>query len=51
LDKGVTSEVGLHVGQKATGTGLIQQSTGAVVQVEVDPVFNIKSGIIGWKQY
>jgi len=51
LGQGVTSEVGLHVGKKATGTGFIQQSTGAVEQIEVTPAFNIKSGIIGWKQY
>ena len=51
LDKGITSEIGLHVGQKATSTGFIQQGTGSVIQVEVDPAFNIKDGIIGWKQY
>ena len=51
LDKGVTSEIGLHVGQKATSTGFIQQSTGAVMQVDIDPALNIKSGIIGWQQY
>jgi len=51
LDKGITSEIGLHVGQKATSTGFIQQGTGSVIQVEVDPALNIKSGIVGWKQY
>jgi type IV pilus assembly protein PilY1 len=51
LGKGLTSEIGLHVGQKATSTGFIQQGTGTVVQVEVDPALGIKSGIIGWKQY
>ncbi|KPJ57599.1 MAG: hypothetical protein AMJ42_04650 [Deltaproteobacteria bacterium DG_8] len=51
LDKGITSEIGLHVGQKATSTGFIQQGTGLVTQVEVDPALGIKSGIVGWKQY
>jgi len=51
LDKGVTSEVGLHVGKKATSTGFVQQSTGAVIQIDVNPAFNIRSGIIGWQQY
>jgi type IV pilus assembly protein PilY1 len=51
LDKGITSEIGLHVGQKATSTGFIQQGTGSVIQVEVDPALSIKSGIIGWKQH
>jgi len=51
LDKGVTSEIGLHVGKKASSTGFVQQSTGAVIQVEVAPAFSIRSGIVGWKQY
>ncbi len=51
LGKGLTSEIGLHVGQKATSTGFIQQGTGSVVQVEIAPALGIKSGIIGWKQY
>ena len=50
LGKGLTSEIGLHVGQKATSTGFIQQGTGSVVQVDVDPALSIKSGIIGWHQ-
>ena len=51
LDKGITSEIGLHVGQKSTSTGFIQQGTGSVVQIEVDPALTIKSGMVGWKQY
>jgi hypothetical protein len=51
LDKGITSEIGLHVGQKAESTGFIQQGTGKVFQVEVDPALSIRSGIIGWMQY
>jgi type IV pilus assembly protein PilY1 len=51
LDKGITSEIGLHVGKKAECTGFIQQGTGSVTQVEVDPAFNIKSGIVGWVQH
>jgi type IV pilus assembly protein PilY1 len=51
LDKGITSEIGLHVGRKDTSTGFIQQGSGSVIQVEVDPALNIKDGIVGWKQY
>ena len=51
LDKGITSEIGLHVGKKVESTGFIQQGTGEVLQVEVDPALDIKSGIVGWKQY
>ena len=51
LDKGITSEIGLHVGQKAESTGFVQQGSGAVIQIEVDPALSIKPGIVGWKQY
>ena len=51
LDKGITSEIGLHVGRKEKSTGFIQQGTGKVLQVEVDPALSVKSGIIGWMQY
>ena len=51
LDKGITSEIGLHVGKKATSTGFIQQGSGEIIQVEVDPALKIKSGIVGWKQH
>ena len=50
LGEGLTSEIGLHVGRKAESTGFIQQGTGAVKQVSIDPVLNIKSRIIGWMQ-
>jgi type IV pilus assembly protein PilY1 len=51
LDKGLTSEIGLHVGKKVESTGFIQQGSGEVIQVEVDPALDIKSGIVGWQQY
>ena len=51
LDKGITSEIGLHVGKKVESTGFIQQGSGAVIQVEVDPALDIKGGIVGWQQY
>jgi len=51
LDKGITSEIGLHVGQKAESTGFIQQGTGAVTQILVDPAFGIRPGLVGWMQY
>ena len=51
LGQGATSVVGLHVGTKRSATGFIQQSTGAVEQVEVTPALSIRSGMVGWKQY
>jgi len=50
LGQGVTSDVGIHVGKKSTGTGFIQRGTGAVEQIEIPTPFGIKSGIIAWKQ-
>ena len=51
LGEGLTSEIGLHVGQKPTSTGFIQQGTGAVQQVDIAPALGIRSGIVGWQQY
>jgi type IV pilus assembly protein PilY1 len=50
LDKGLTSEIGLHVGKKVESTGFVQQGSGEVIQVEVDPALDIKGGIVGWQQ-
>jgi type IV pilus assembly protein PilY1 len=50
LGQGVTSDVGIHVGRKSSSTGFIQQSTGTITQIDVTPVFSIKSGIIAWHQ-
>jgi type IV pilus assembly protein PilY1 len=51
LDKGITSAIGLHVGKKVESTGFIQQGSGEVIQVEVDPALGVKSGLVGWQQY
>jgi type IV pilus assembly protein PilY1 len=51
LDKGLTSEIGLHVGKKVESTGFVQQGSGEVIQVEVDPALDIKGGLVGWRQY
>jgi type IV pilus assembly protein PilY1 len=50
LDKGVTSNIGLHVGKRSKCTGFIQQGTGSVTQIDIKPALSIKSGIIGWHQ-
>ncbi|MBN1276282.1 MAG: hypothetical protein JXA35_02235 [Deltaproteobacteria bacterium] len=46
--KGLASSVGVHVGKERGAKGFIQQSTGAVVEVEVTPALNIKSGLTSW---
>jgi hypothetical protein len=48
----MASSVGIHVGQQEGGkaTGYVQQSTGAILQLDLDPAFNIRSGFISWEE-
>jgi len=48
LGAGKSSSLGIHVGQEQGATGYIQQSTGAILSVELNPAFNIKSGLRSW---
>lgn len=49
LGSGSTSSVGLHVvGDEVTG--YVQQGTGDVVEIDLDPALSIKSGIRSWRQ-
>lgn len=52
LGLGMASSVGIHVGQQEGGkaTGYVQQSTGAIIQLELDPAFNIRSGFLSWEE-
>jgi type IV pilus assembly protein PilY1 len=50
LGVGKSSALGIHVGQEAGAKAFIQQSTGAVLEAHVDTAFNIKSGLINWRQ-
>lgn len=52
LGLGMGSSVGIHVGKQEgnKATGFIQQSTGAIMQLELDPAFNIRSGFISWEE-
>lgn len=52
LGLGMASSVGIHVGQQAggTATGYVQQSTGAILQLDLDPAFNIRSGFLSWEE-
>jgi len=52
LGLGMASSVGIHVGKQEGGkaTGFIQQSTGAIQQLDLDPAFNIRSGFISWEE-
>ena len=50
LGSGKASTLGLHVGSGEDATGFIQQSTGTVLQVKLNPAFNVKSGLTSWIQ-
>jgi type IV pilus assembly protein PilY1 len=49
LGEGKASAVGVHAGSGVT-KAFIQQSTGTVLSEELDPAFNIKSGLRSWIQ-
>lgn len=52
LGLGIASSVGIHVGKQEGGkaTGFIQQSTGAIERLNLDPAFNIRSGFTSWEE-
>ena len=50
LGAGCPASIGIHVGEKDTGGGLIQSSTGDIVEAEIDTPFPIKMGTASWSQ-
>ena len=50
LHLGKSSSLGIHVGKEEGAKAFIQQSTGIVLETELDPAFNIKSGLINWRE-
>ncbi|MBW2621478.1 MAG: hypothetical protein JRD68_01110 [Deltaproteobacteria bacterium] len=51
LGLGMGSSVGLHVGQEEGAKGYVQQSTGVVQDVDINPAFKVKSGLIYWREH
>lgn len=51
LGRGVPSSVGFSVtsGEQSGAMAFIQQSTGAILQLEATTPFALKSGIVGWR--
>ena len=49
LGSGKASSISLHVGKEEGATGIIQESTGNIEEVDVNPAMDIKSGILYWK--
>lgn len=50
LGLGMGSSVGLHLGREEGAKGYIQQSTGVVKELSLDPALNVQSGIIWWRE-
>ncbi len=50
LGLGRGSSVSIHVGQQEGATGYVQQSTGIVESLELNPAFNLRSGFIYWRE-
>ena len=50
LGAGRSSSLGIHVGQEEGAKAFIQQSTGTVMETDIDPALNIKSGLINWRE-
>jgi type IV pilus assembly protein PilY1 len=50
LGYGKASSLGIHVGQEEGAKGYIQQSTGTVLNEDLTPALNIKSGLRCWRE-
>ncbi len=52
LGRGLASSVGIHVGKQEGGKakGFVQLSTGVIVEIPIDPAFNIRSGLRYWRE-
>jgi type IV pilus assembly protein PilY1 len=50
LGVGVPSSLGIHVGQEEGGKGYVQQSTGTIQEIDVNPAFKIKGGTMSWRE-
>jgi type IV pilus assembly protein PilY1 len=50
LGKGLASSLGVHVGRESGAKGFIQQSTGTVTEIDLEPALHVKSGFIQWRE-
>ena len=50
LGAGKSSALGVHVGQEEGAKAFIQQSTGAVLDADINPAFKIKSSLTKWRE-
>jgi type IV pilus assembly protein PilY1 len=50
LGEGVASSMGIHIGREIGARGFIQQSTGTVTELDLQPAFAVKSGFMSWRE-
>ncbi|MFP3871098.1 MAG: pilus assembly protein, partial [Syntrophobacteria bacterium] len=50
LGTGLASSLGIHVGREAGARGFIQQSTGTVSEIDLQPPLFLKSGFVNWRE-
>jgi type IV pilus assembly protein PilY1 len=50
LGQGMSSSVGIHMGKEEGARGLIQQSTGVVLDLDIDPALRLKSRMTSWRE-
>ena len=50
LGQGVPSMAGLHVGTEEGVRGFVQQGTGSISEVDGEPPFKFKSGVMTWQE-
>jgi type IV pilus assembly protein PilY1 len=50
LGQGVPSMAGLHVGAEEGVRGFVQNGTGSISQVDGEPPFKFKSGVMTWQE-
>ena len=50
LGAGKSSRLGVHVGEEDGASGFVQQSSGNVVSVSLNPALNVKSGLRSWRE-
>jgi len=48
LGDGIASSLSIHSGRQSGGKVYVQKSTGEIMEIDVDPAFNIKSGPEYW---
>jgi type IV pilus assembly protein PilY1 len=51
IAKGMPASLGIHVGKESGSTGFVQTSTGNIIEQDIQPPLNFKSGGVSWRQF